>query len=134
MTINLGIDSYSQHYIKEMDAFYPYLWKHLDIIPSFPSELSAKVISYLLKIGCQSTHIGNIRLGKESLISMPRDWLIERIHDIATQTLDLNDDWEYTRLLEIYTLLDKDLLVLLCQLGKQSGNVAIQEAANDFME
>ncbi len=117
-----------------MDAFYPSLWEHFDILPSFPQEKSVKVIAYLLKIGCQSTHIGNIRLGRESLASIPCNWLTERIHDIASQTLDLNDEWEYRRLLEIYEILDQGLLKNLCQLGKQSKNIAVQEAANDFTE
>lgn len=134
MAVKIGIDSYSQHYIEEMNSFYPSLWEHFDILPSFSKENSTGVISYLLKIGCQSTHIGNIRLGRESLASIPRSWLIERIYNIANQTLDLNDEWEYRRLLEIYQILDNGLLKSLCYLGKQSKNIAVQEAANDFTE
>jgi hypothetical protein len=132
MTIKLGIDSYSQCYIEKMNSFYPNLWEHFDILPSFSEEKGNNIISYLLEIGCQATHIGNIRLGRESILSLPRDWVVERINDIAHQTLNLNDEWEFRRLLEIYELLDKNLFVSMCQFGKQCENLEIREAANDF--
>jgi len=134
MSVKLGIDSYSQYYIKQMNSFYPNLWECFDTLPSFPEEKSTEVISYLLGIACQSTHIGNIQLGRDSLWSLPRVWLVGKIQDIAYLTLDLNDDWEFRRLAEVYNTLDKNLLANLCQIGKQSKNPAVQEAANDFTE
>jgi len=38
MSVKLGIDSYSQHYIKQMNSFYPNLWECFDTLPSFPEE------------------------------------------------------------------------------------------------
>ena len=132
MPVKLGIDPYSQRYMREMNSFYLNLWEHLDILPSLPEEKGEEVISYLLRIACQSTHIGNIQLGRDTLAAISRDWLGERIHDIAVRTLNFNDDWEFRRLAEIYQMLDGRLLTNLCQLGKQSENPAIQEVATDF--
>jgi hypothetical protein len=64
------------------------------------------VLSYFLELACQAQNMLNIELGRASLVTLPRKWLLEKIEAAAKPLLDTNDEWEYRRLLEVYWKLD----------------------------
>jgi hypothetical protein len=47
---------------------------------------------------------------------MPREWVLERIEGLAAESLDLSGYWEFRRLLELYELLDGQLLQRLVEM------------------
>jgi hypothetical protein len=59
-----------------------------------------------LRFACHATHSRAIVLGRECLLEVDRAWLVLRIETIATGCVDLNDEWDYSRLLEVYRLLN----------------------------
>ncbi len=83
---------------------------------------------------CQASYVPNIEKGRKEIISLPRKWVLDNIHCIATDMLDLSDEWEYRRLLELYDLLHRQLVIKLIELGINSNNEDVQEAANDFKD
>jgi hypothetical protein len=54
------------------------------------------------------------------------------IESVATECLDLNDEWEFRRLLELYEMLDEQLLRRLVEHGSHSKNPEVREAAEDY--
>ncbi len=57
---------------------------------------------------------------------------MEHIESIAIESLNLTDDWEYRRLLELAEGLSPELLQLFVGMGRESENPEIREAAEDF--
>lgn len=70
--------------------------------------------------------------GRKIIFALPRQWVIENIHSIAQEILDLSDGWEYRRLLEVYKELNEGLLRKLVAIGLESANDEVREAADDF--
>jgi len=84
---------------------------------------------------CRSTSSGRIVDGRIAIEAMPRLWLVAHIEKVATEALDLSDDWEFRRLLEVVVLLDApEVQARLVHLGMQPGTSPdVAEAAVDFM-
>lgn len=83
---------------------------------------------------CQASYTPNISKARDIILELPREWVLGNIHHIATEILNLSDEWEYRRLLELYQMLDTELLTKLITIGLKSNNPEIKEAAYDFIE
>ena len=81
---------------------------------------------------CKAQNIANIQIGRHGLALIPRNWIIENIEVIADYILDLDDEWEFRRLLEVYEILDQKLYQRFIQHGQNHPKSEIREAANDY--
>jgi hypothetical protein len=125
-------DPYTDAYCQRMSEFSPRLWERLDGVPELPQDIPLDVVKYLLQLACQPSHITPILLGRRSLVRLPRQWLLERLESAAAAVLDLNDDWEYRRFIEVCCFLDIELAERLCERGQASERPAIREAAEQL--
>jgi hypothetical protein len=85
-----------------------------------------------VQLACQPTYVPRIVAGRQSVLAMPRDWVLENIERVAEEVLDLSDEWEYRRLLELADLIDAGLVHRLAALGLRSDDSDVREAAEDF--
>jgi hypothetical protein len=85
-------------------------------------------------LACDASYVPNINKGREIIYSMPREWVIQNIEDVATTVLNLTDEWHYTRLLEVYKNLNHNLYEKLITFGFKSANEEIVEAAKESTE
>lgn len=76
--------------------------------------------------------IGNISIGRQLIQSLPTEWTLAWIQTIASESLELDDEWEFRRLLELYEGLDERLFQNLISMGLRSENSEIKEASQDF--
>ncbi len=81
---------------------------------------------------CLPTYVPYILAGREAVLALPRSWVISNVERIACQVLNLDDYWIYRRLLELYETLDEGLVARLVEIGLESKNPEIIEAAQDF--
>jgi hypothetical protein len=81
---------------------------------------------------CQPSYVPKIIRGRAEVLAMPRSWVLAHIEQAAYETLDLNDYWEYRRLLELFQQLDNGLVQGLVVRGLHSPDADIREAAEDF--
>ena len=125
-------DSYTSSYMAQMARFHPQLWGRLDLVPTLAPEISRAVLEYLLGLACQATNDMPIALGRSSLVRLPREWLSVRIELAASSALDLTDDWEYRRYLELCCFIDPDIGERVAEAGLASTNAHVREAAEDF--
>lgn len=123
---------YDVSYRRRMDAFDEGLWTRLDTVPTLQPETRDAVVRYLLELACQSQHVRNIVLGRTALLSLPRQWIIDHIEPYAEPLLRLEDEWEYSRLGELYEQLDEGLVLRLIARGSSSHDDEIRVAAQDF--
>lgn len=127
-------DPYGQRLLTWLNGYGNDLWNNLHRVPGLSASASAEIIAEFVKLACQCQNEGNIVLGRCGIWSLPKDWTVERIKHIAASMLDLNDEWEYRRLLEVYERLDKGLLTQLIDRGLQSKCDEVREAAQDFQQ
>jgi hypothetical protein len=73
-------------------------------------------------------------LGRTALWAIPRTWLLDHIEAAAEPLLQLEEDWEYRRLIELYWHLDIPLVRRLAIHGLASQNSDIREAASECLE
>jgi hypothetical protein len=85
-----------------------------------------------VELACKPQHVGLIVRGRESVLAMPRPWVLQHIASVADAALDLADYWEYRRFLELAALLDLDLVQCFAARGLVSSDPDVREAAEDF--
>lgn len=130
----LGDDPYDIAYKQRLDAIYPRLWDALDRVPALPAETQAALLREALEMACTAQNMRNITLGRETLWALPREWLLRNLETAAQSTLNLDDDWEYRRLLEVAWHMDLDLIRRLIQQGIQGDDSGVQATAQECLD
>lgn len=85
-------------------------------------------------MACETTYTPRMRWGRMQLMAMPRVWVLENIERVAAEGLAPFDYWNYRRLLELYSMLDPDLVSRLVDRGLSSTDFEVREAAEDFRD
>lgn len=130
--MNLSDVSYDLGVKEWLNKIEPDIWKHLERIPLLPEETANELLCYFIQLACQPTNIRPITIGRVAISEMPKEWVLYHIEALAEKNLNLNDDWEYRRLVELYSQLDNKLVQRLVVLGLNSSNPYVVEAAEDF--
>jgi hypothetical protein len=100
-------DHYLNQLIQWLDRYELGLWDHLDRVPLLPRDSGREVLVEFLSLACQAQHVRNIHVGRTAILSLPREWTTRNIESIANDSLNLADEWEYRRLLEVFAQLDQ---------------------------
>jgi hypothetical protein len=125
---------YGERAKQRLESYHPGLADNLDLAKKLPPKEVDSLVSYLLKLACESQNTANIQLGRDLLLDLPTELVQARIEELATATLSLDDPWEFRRLLEIYDKMNPALRQRLVERGIESGNEEIREAAHEFQE
>lgn len=123
---------YDSAFKSELEVKSPQLPSNLANIAILPEHIAHEAVAAILRRGCQSANVRNILLGRAAAAEIPRDWLLGHIEAVAERTLNLDDEWEYRRLLELYDLLDPRLATRLVKRGIENRNDEVQEAAKEY--
>ena len=97
-------------------------------------ESNKSILKKYLLEACQASYVPNITKARNKILELPKEWLVNNINSVATGLLNLSDEWEYRRLLELYKMLDEELVLQLVSAGLKSSNPEVQEAAKDFSQ
>ena len=65
------------------------------------------------------------------MMALPLPWLLVHIETVAQTQVNLQDEWEYRRLLEIAWKLDRGLVERLTMYGLGSQNISVRLAAEN---
>ena len=103
-------------------------------IMALPEKTAAEVVGELISWACQPTNIMPITIARNCLEQFPVDWVSPKIKQTVFRFIDINDDWEYRRLLELCELISLDLLKWAIELNEKSTDPDIAEAVDDFNE
>lgn len=104
-----------------------------DLITALDQETSDKIVGLLLSYACQSQNDRPITLGRTYLTMFSRGWISDRIMKVAPEVLDLNDYWDYRRLMEVSKMISDDLFRWAHELERDSSDPDVIEAYNDHM-
>lgn len=81
-----------------------------------------------------STGHAMVHVFREAIVSLPRDWVLERIEGAAEPYLRTGTYDEYRRFLELYRELDDKLALKLARRAAAHPDEDIREAGEDFLE
>lgn len=90
------------------------------------------IICELLSNACCGQNVLPIEISRRLLRTFPIEWICCKIKKLVFQSININDDWDYRRLLELAELISKDLLIWAISLSDNSEDPDIIEASNDF--
>ena len=76
---------------------------------------------------------GAILAIRESILSLPREWVLSHIENAAESYLSEDDGEAYRRFLELYQQIDSKLMEKLANRAVRSENVDAKEAGMDFL-
>lgn len=108
------------------------IWFRVSDIMEMPEPITDTIICELLGNACSATNIMPITIGRVCLHAFPADWISEKIKKLVFSAIDINDDHDYRRFLELSEMISEDLLIWAVPLGENSENPDIAEAYNDY--
>ena len=117
---------------RKINSLHPGAVDQLDRIDELPDSTRKMLVNILLKAACQSQNVGNITSARKMMLRIPPAWLASALHDAIEAVVDLNDEWEYRRLIELLKELKSELLIHYLDYGMAVGSSAIYEAAMDM--
>jgi hypothetical protein len=123
---------YLTRLVGRLDKYEPDLWNHLDRVPLLPANTGREILAEFLGIASQAQNLGNIHLGRNAILTLPREWTLLNIDAAADETIDFSDEWEYRRLLELYKELASELLRRLVQRGLTGSSDDIRCVAQEY--
>jgi hypothetical protein len=96
------------------------------------TEPTLDALRAAVQLACQPQNAWRIVAGRNQVLVMPRDWVMAHVEEVAAESLDLCDYWQYRRLLELAELLDSGLVRRLVPQGLSSSDPDVREAAEEF--
>lgn len=97
-------------------------------------ESESFALAPAIALACQPTSMPEIIRGRDAVLAMDREWVLGAIEKTARETLDLDDYWEYRRLLELCLLLDSGLTRRVASWGACHVDPDVREAAEDYSQ
>src|SRR4051812_24923846 len=86
---------------RQVDAVAPQAFEQLERLDVLPYDTSCRVVSVILGFACEAQNHAAIRAGRDAFHRIPRNLLTTCLEEVVANTLDLADEWEYRRLLEL---------------------------------
>ncbi len=125
---------YEEHLCRKLNKLPGFRYDDIKELDKYPEETAASVLKTLLLLACQAQNEANIILGRNKILELNYSWLKLHIIETAERCLDLSDEWEYRRFLELIILAVPDLKESVLALGENSENSEIRQAAEDFRD
>ncbi|MGG4460866.1 hypothetical protein ABEX29_21450 [Brevibacillus porteri] len=116
----------------DINQIYAGAYDDINTITTVPLETGVKVLTVLLESACHGQNIGPIVLARGLLKNISSEWLYQHLPVIVRECIDLDDEWEYRRLLEVVQEIVPLLLKEYVLLGLHSKNEEVREAAEDY--
>ncbi len=92
----------------------------------------SEILFDAVQLACQPQNAHRILAGREQVLALSKTLVLSQLSSVAKRALNLDDDWEYRRLLELLELVDSSLLQEFVEIGLTSQDPDILEAAGDY--
>ncbi len=127
-----GKDTFALMLANRFAAYRNDAYDNLEQIHTWAEPQANGVVSVALGSACRAQNFHVITEGRNALKRMPREWLIRCLPNRISEALDLQDDWEFRRLLEILEEISEKLLREYIKRGLLSNNPEVREAAEEY--
>lgn len=126
------IPPYELRLQNELNKVSPNVYDRTDDIEILPESIGKKVLAVLVEFACYSQNLTMIELARNKIKTIPSNWLMKYFPEVAKKSINFEDEWEYRRLLELLSEATPILLKWGVELGVNSTNEEVREAAEDF--
>ena len=116
----------------QMDRIVPGISRNVGTIPELQADQGQAILSVLLGHACQGQNDAPIIIARNLIKQIPTAWLESNLSLAISNCLQLDDEWEYRRLLELLNELSPKLLRKYADIGRKSKNAEVREAMLDF--
>jgi len=127
------ISPYAEQIQEQLNSLYPGVYERISAISALPLSVGLSILVTLLELACQGQHTGMIVLARQRIAKIPSEWLLQQLPKAISESLSLEDEWEYRRLLELLRDVAPQLLTGYIEQGLESEDADIREAAEDFL-
>ncbi len=130
-------DRYTRQVFDIIDEISPKISKNLGTVTQLPESIGVKILSVIISYACQPQNIGLILIARKIFKKIQPEWVNNYIDKAIEMRLNLQEEWEYRRLMELLSASIPELpgkLEKYITLGLASSNVEVKEAAEDFKE
>lgn len=103
----------------------------LDIASSLDSSKVSELLPELVNM---STAHGYALRAREIILSLPHNWLITCIEEVAEPILQSGDDFEFRQIFQLYLEIDRTLAVKLGEKAINGSDEYIREVGKELLE
>jgi len=96
-------------------------------------RVAKRIALVILEFSCLAQNHGSIVAGRRAFKQMPQQWVIENLPGLVEEVINLSDEYEYRRLLDVLHEAGSPLLQEYRELGLASANEELREAATEFL-
>jgi hypothetical protein len=128
-TVGMPADQFTENIYHEIDAILPGISGRLSQIGGIPPEIARKILGVMLSSACDATNIGVIVAGRSIIAQLPHAWLKAHLIEVARTTLNLNEEFEFRRLLELLREVQPTLMADVIRDGLGSPDADVRKAA-----
>lgn len=128
------INRYEKRIINDIETIQEGCCYDLVNIDKLPKEVACQILQKLLEWACQPQNITAIETARKKIREINKDWLNENLLEVIEDCIDLSDEWEYRRLLELVVDVLPERKGYILELGIDSENEEIRECVEDYKE
>ncbi|MDE7424421.1 MAG: hypothetical protein K2N51_12170 [Lachnospiraceae bacterium] len=128
------IDIYEKRIINDIETIQEGCCYNLVNIDKSPKEIAYQILQKLLEWACQPQNMTAIAIARKKIREINKDWLNENFLEVIEDCIDLSDEWEYRRLLELVVDVLPEMKGHILELGIDSENEEIREIVEDYKE
>ncbi len=121
-----------QTLLEQIEAIVPGGFEKLHELDRFAPTDAKEVVRLIVQFACASQHVGGIQAGRNAFSKLPQEWAARTLQEVIGKSLNLEDAWEYRRLLELLQHVGFRILREFVEVGLKSKNPEVREAATDF--
>ena len=110
----------------------PRAYERLEDLTLLSQEQAFRIICLILEFCCKSQHTAAIMIGRKTFARLPQDWIALNLKPAISSVVDLEDPWEYRRLLELLKETKSEFLGHYIAIGAVSKEPEVQETSFEF--
>ncbi len=131
----MSCDKYTNKIIDEINEISDGLFDNITNLDQYALSTSKQVLKILIQYACLGQNCGPIELGRKKIGEIiNREWLIQHFMEVADESINYFDEWEYRRLVELVYIYIPELKEKVLTRGINSVNEEIREVVEDFRD
>lgn len=132
-TFNSSVqDPYELRVQEKLNKIFPDIYEGIEGIVKLQEHIAFKVLTILVEYACIGQNTTPIVLARNKIKKIPSDWLVQHFPKVIQSSINVEDEWEYSRLMELIIETAPQLVQDYVELGLASINEEVREAAEDI--
>lgn len=127
--------TYADVFRADLEQCAPGLHDDPDGAPALNGAVARRALGCVVEAACTSQNMHRFSLARAFMRRLPSAWVARHIRYAIDDKLDVNDEWEFRRLLELLAGAEqRRVLVHFIKVGRESTNEEVKEAAEEFAQ